>query len=216
MFSPNLFLILLLIIIATSAGQGNVVSKPAPPSETSPSTPTRPGTLPNCSQWYTVKLGDTCGEITEWFGISLDDFYHWNPTLKADCVNMWAKYAYCVGVRKGTQPVPTSTTTSTPISTGSSGSTTSASTSTSTSTVESSTTPNIPTSEPTSGSYTVINPITSFTPIARPTSTTAAWPPTKTQPGQPPSWNKWHLVRVGDNCDTIQARYAVWTTFDEV
>ncbi|KKK20317.1 hypothetical protein AOCH_002249, partial [Aspergillus ochraceoroseus] len=87
-------------------------------------------------------------------------------------------------------------------------------TTTETTTVSSSTTSQTTSSANATTGYSVINPITSWNLTL--TSTDTAWPPTKTQAGQPSTCNKWHLVRVGDTCDTIQARYVAWVSFEEL
>ncbi|RDW87158.1 uncharacterized protein DSM5745_03800 [Aspergillus mulundensis] len=274
MFFPNKLLhylvlaFLLTSVFAASATKEHHASalKDVPPGETAPSGPTRPGTPANCVKWYTAQLGDTCGQVTLLFGISLEDFYKWNPSLKADCeTNFWAKYAYCVGV--GDVPVPTTSTSTASTSTTSSSSSTSSKSSTSSgsngsssstslsssstsssahstsslpystssfgytstdssdtdsSTATSSTTkpassvPVITTSGPPFGSYTIINPITTPSPSPYPTRTNDTWPPTHTMPGQPDYCNKWHKVVAGDTCDTIQSRYAVWCSYDQL
>ncbi|KAL4792275.1 hypothetical protein BDV19DRAFT_392277 [Aspergillus venezuelensis] len=80
----------------------------------------------------------------------------------------------------------------------------------------SSSVPVIPTTGSATGTYTIINPITSFTPTPRPSPTDDTWPPTHTQPGQPDSCYKWHQVQRGDTCGPIQARYSAWLSFEEL
>ncbi|KAL4907646.1 hypothetical protein BDW74DRAFT_111458 [Aspergillus multicolor] len=265
-------------VFAASATKEHHASalKDVPPGETAPSGPVHPGTPANCNKWYTAQLGDSCGGVPLLFGLALEDFYKWNPSLKKDCEShFWAKYAYCVGV--GDVPVPTTSTstasasiTSSSLSTSSKSSTSSGSngsssstssvTSTSTSSSDSSSSsttssahstssfpysassfgytftdssdtgssmatssttkpassvPVITTSGPPFGSYTV-NPITTPSPSPYPTRTNDTWPPTHTMPGQPDYCNKWHKVVMGDTCDTIQARYSVWCSYDQL
>ncbi|KAL4951977.1 hypothetical protein BDW69DRAFT_201055 [Aspergillus filifer] len=80
----------------------------------------------------------------------------------------------------------------------------------------SSSVPVIPTTGSATGTYTIINPVTPFTPTPRPSPTDDTWPPTHTQPGQPDSCYKWHQVQRGDTCGSIQARYSAWLSFEEL
>ncbi|KAK6526399.1 hypothetical protein TWF694_004994 [Orbilia ellipsospora] len=72
--------------------------------------PTREGTIATCNKW---RLADTgCGNILSQAGITLAQFYAWNPTVNSDCTGMWGGYAYCVGVSGGTPTTTRVTTTS--------------------------------------------------------------------------------------------------------
>ncbi|OJJ69173.1 hypothetical protein ASPBRDRAFT_103623, partial [Aspergillus brasiliensis CBS 101740] len=66
----------------------------------------------------------------------------------------------------------------------------------------------------TNATYSTRNPITSYNQTLTPIDT--AWPPTKTQPGQPKNCDKWHLVAPGDTCRTIYQRYGNSITMDEL
>ncbi|GES63224.1 putative muramidase [Aspergillus terreus] len=187
-----------------------------------PSRPTTPGVVPNCNKWYTIQKGDTCFSVTTAFGISMDDFLRWNPSVSADClVNFWADTSYCVGVgpvesttTKANGPRPTTTITTT-ITTTSDESTTKATgprpTTTITTTI---TTTPISTTDTTDSSYTFINPITSWNVTTTPVET--AWPPTRTQEGQAKNCNRWHRVRAGETCESIHAQYDSWMTFENL
>ncbi|KAI0140057.1 carbohydrate-binding module family 50 protein [Hypoxylon sp. NC0597] len=69
-----------------------------PPPPTGCAAPTQPGTAANCRTCYTVAPGDTCLSITQPRGVSLTDFYAWNPSVNAGCTNLQPGYNYCVGV----------------------------------------------------------------------------------------------------------------------
>ncbi|OAA74801.1 peptidoglycan-binding protein [Akanthomyces lecanii RCEF 1005] len=172
-------------IATTAASIAAVVAQ-----DTSPSGPTMTGTAPDCNSWYTVKSGDTCPSVEEKFGITADQFFKWNPAVSRDCVNnFWVGESYCVGVGK-------------PIKTSSTSSQVSSSTSTkTTSTKTTSTTSDAGDGKP----YSTRFPVTSRN-ITTPTSPTA-WPPTKTQPGEPDSCTNWHFVVPGDTCQRIVNRY---------
>ncbi|KAF3055159.1 LysM domain-containing protein [Daldinia childiae] len=78
------------------------------PTETAPSTttgtsmappsPTQPGAITTCKVWHTVIAGDGCWAIANGAGISVDDFYKWNPGVGSDCSALWLGYAVCIGI----------------------------------------------------------------------------------------------------------------------
>src|SRR5687768_11383376 len=95
-----------------------------------PNGPTFENIAPNCNAYHTVVDGDGCWSISQDYGITVDQFYEWNPDIADDCgTNFWPGYAYCVGVG----PPPPSSLSSTPATCSCSTSTTSASSSHSTS-----------------------------------------------------------------------------------
>ncbi|KAF3903844.1 hypothetical protein ABW20_dc0100423 [Dactylellina cionopaga] len=106
---------------------GTTDFKPTPPTTTSANngvstpTPIQNGMVQNCNKFYNVKPGDSCDPISRNNGISLEDFYKWNPTVNKDCSGLWTNYFVCVGVI-GSKPTPTQPgngiATPTPIQTG--------------------------------------------------------------------------------------------------
>ncbi|KAF3078890.1 hypothetical protein TWF102_003220 [Orbilia oligospora] len=71
--------------------------------------PTREGTIATCNKW---RLSDTsCANILAQEGITIAQFYGWNPTVNSDCTGMWPDYAYCVGVSSATTTTSRVTTT---------------------------------------------------------------------------------------------------------
>lgn len=50
----------------------------------------------DCGYWYTIQENDDCQNITNTYGISLDDFYFLNPQLNGSCASLWLGNAYCV------------------------------------------------------------------------------------------------------------------------
>jgi hypothetical protein len=60
--------------------------------------PTQEGLASDCSDFYMVKKGDGCYDIANNNGISLDDFYSYNPSIGADCSQLYPDYYVCVGV----------------------------------------------------------------------------------------------------------------------
>ncbi|KAL3453555.1 hypothetical protein BJX65DRAFT_292598 [Aspergillus insuetus] len=81
---------------------GPIVSTTTPtttPTNPSIPGPTQSGSPSSCNQWHLVADGDSCWTITQEYGITLDQFYEWNPAVKNDCAEgFWYGYAYCVGV----------------------------------------------------------------------------------------------------------------------
>jgi hypothetical protein len=102
----------------------------SPPSSTTPPTtttsspngittptPIQPGMTSNCNQFYYVVESDSCWAISNKYGISLNDFYSWNPYVNQssiECGNLWPNYYVCVQIIGGhsttTTPPPTTTT----------------------------------------------------------------------------------------------------------
>jgi LysM repeat protein len=68
------------------------------------------GTTSNCNNYHIVVSGDQCGTMAAEYGISLADFYTWNPGVGDDCSTLKVDYYVCVGVKV---PTPSSTTTTT-------------------------------------------------------------------------------------------------------
>lgn len=80
-------------------------------------TPVQPGMVANCISFYLVQPGDGCFDIATTHGISLTQFYAYNPAV-GECTNLWPEYYVCVGVSEGgiSTSVPSSTAT-TPVAT---------------------------------------------------------------------------------------------------
>lgn len=66
---------------------------------TTPS-PVQSGMSQDCNSFYKVKSGDGCYDIANDHGISLDDFYKYNPAVSTDCSTLYPDYFVCVGVAK--------------------------------------------------------------------------------------------------------------------
>jgi hypothetical protein len=68
----------------------------------------------NCNKFYYVKSGDGCWDIANSNGVSLDDFYAWNPAVGTGCASLWPDFYVCVGIIGGsTTTKPTTPTTPT-------------------------------------------------------------------------------------------------------
>ncbi|KAK3395012.1 hypothetical protein B0H63DRAFT_385493 [Podospora didyma] len=172
--------------------------------DSSPSGPTMPNIASNCNAYHTVVSGDGCWSITQLYDITLAEFYAWNPDVTDDCsTNFWLGYSYCVGIGAATP----STTSSSSRSGTSSSTKSTASTSSHSITSTTSSSATVPSQPPSSTfvsntePYSTRYPITNLT-IA-PTSISDAFPPQRTQPGQPATCNDWYLVSAADTCDTI-------------
>lgn len=91
-------------------------------------TPVRAGMIGNCNSFHLVVSGDGCYDIAAAAGISLDDFYDWNPDVgTGTCASLWGGYYVCVGIASSstsTKTPPTTTqagngvVTPTPVQTG--------------------------------------------------------------------------------------------------
>jgi hypothetical protein len=159
---------------------------------TGPPGPFFPDTPADCSAWHVVVSGDLCGDVAAIYGLTLPDFLVLNPSVSSDCTqNFWLGNAYCVG-RDTASSSSSSSTTTTSISTTTSSTTTTTSDAGSTSSFN--------------ATYSTRHPTTSWD-ITIPTRDDSAWPPTKTQPGQPSYCNAWHLVGERETCRAIINRY---------
>ncbi|KAL4865525.1 hypothetical protein BDV12DRAFT_200057 [Aspergillus spectabilis] len=88
--------------ISTSSG---------PPASTTTSgsapSPTLDGTATNCNNYHYVEEGDGCYDEATEYGVSLDDFYTWNPGVGDDCSTLQLGYYICVAVSGSTGPSTT-------------------------------------------------------------------------------------------------------------
>ncbi|KAL8847058.1 MAG: hypothetical protein Q9221_007877 [Calogaya cf. arnoldii] len=75
--------------------------------------PVSPDTTFDCTYFYDSQPGDTCASIAADWGISLQDFNTYNPSVKADCSGLIIGNSYCVEQNYGNGPAPPPTTSST-------------------------------------------------------------------------------------------------------
>ncbi|KAF2496690.1 hypothetical protein BU16DRAFT_339422 [Lophium mytilinum] len=73
---------------------------------TTPEGPTSQGIASNCTNYVTISDGNSCEVIANQAGVTLQQFYQWNPSLQDSCAGLLVGYAYCVGVLEGS---PTTT-----------------------------------------------------------------------------------------------------------
>ena len=62
----------------------------------------------------TAYVGDTCCSMSNDAGITLEQFYAWNPAVGSDCEKLWPGYAYCISVAVATTTTTTPTATIAP------------------------------------------------------------------------------------------------------
>ncbi|KAL6233083.1 hypothetical protein BDW75DRAFT_196167 [Aspergillus navahoensis] len=60
--------------------------------------PQMPDITSDCKSYHKVQSGEGCWAIDSAYGITLDQFRKWNPTIDASCSNLWVDYYVCVGV----------------------------------------------------------------------------------------------------------------------
>lgn len=77
----------------TSKSTGNGISTP---------TPIQTGMVTKCDAFYLVKSGDQCGTIASTHGISLSNFYLWNPAVGSSCATLGLGDYVCVNIIGGT------------------------------------------------------------------------------------------------------------------
>ncbi|KAI0413503.1 carbohydrate-binding module family 50 protein [Xylaria grammica] len=86
----------------TTTKPGNGISTP---------TPVQTGIASNCNKFYEVQSGDICGNIVAVYGISLQNFYAWNPAVGSSCTTLIPGDYVCVGIVGFTTTTTTPTTT---------------------------------------------------------------------------------------------------------
>ena len=90
--------------------------KPTPTNGIATPTPIQNGMIGSCNKFYLVKTDDGCYDIAAANGVTLEQFYEWNPSV-GECKNLWPKYYVCVGIiglsptSKSASPTTTSKTT---------------------------------------------------------------------------------------------------------
>ncbi|KAI4911221.1 hypothetical protein J4E85_011359 [Alternaria conjuncta] len=169
----------------------------------SPGGATHPGQPENCNGWHTVVKDENCQIVARAYGISMEQFFEWNPAVSSDCLNnFWVDSAYCVRLGKDTSRPATSTlptfTSNSNIQTSSALDITSQTSFTSTPTT---------TTNSYNSTYSVLHPVTSWN--VSTTTIDKAWPPTKTLSGQIEICNAWSRVVPGDTCQQMQVKFGL-------
>ncbi|KAJ8058396.1 hypothetical protein OCU04_012586 [Sclerotinia nivalis] len=61
--------------------------------------PIQSGMSTQCASFHLVKNGDNCYNIAKAVGVSLKDFFAWNPAVKGgECSGLWPGYHVCIRV----------------------------------------------------------------------------------------------------------------------
>lgn len=60
--------------------------------------PIQSGMTKSCDKFHFVKTNQGCAAIVSQYGITLANFYKWNPAVGSDCRGMWSNTYACVGV----------------------------------------------------------------------------------------------------------------------
>jgi hypothetical protein len=61
-------------------------------------TPDQAGMTGNCKIFHLVFSGHECGAIATAAGITLSDFYAWNPSVGSSCKSLWLGYYVCIAI----------------------------------------------------------------------------------------------------------------------
>ncbi|KAI0806567.1 carbohydrate-binding module family 50 protein [Xylaria sp. FL0064] len=88
----------------TTSPTGNGVSTPSP---------VQTGIVSNCDMFYYVQSGDTCSIIAAKYGITLAQFYAWNPAVGSSCLSLSLNDYVCVGTLNATGTMTTTATATT-------------------------------------------------------------------------------------------------------
>ncbi|KAI2765953.1 hypothetical protein CBS147339_6385 [Penicillium roqueforti] len=78
--------------VTTTVTSGSSSAPSATPS------PIESGMVDNCDAYHLVISGDECATIASDAGITLDEFYDWNPTVGDTCSSLWVGYYVCIGI----------------------------------------------------------------------------------------------------------------------
>jgi LysM repeat protein len=61
--------------------------------------PIQSGMVDNCNKFHFVATNQNCDNIAAIYGISVSDFYRWNPAVGSSCSSLWSSTYACVGVK---------------------------------------------------------------------------------------------------------------------
>ncbi|KAJ6484664.1 hypothetical protein C8R45DRAFT_829713, partial [Mycena sanguinolenta] len=89
---------------ALQIGQNVCVSGTPSTGSTGPPANIAPGSLANCTTYYTIASGDTCTAVDTKFSLALTDLLHWNTALTSACTTIQLGEAYCVAGGGNTCP----------------------------------------------------------------------------------------------------------------
>ncbi|KAF2995260.1 hypothetical protein E8E13_003778 [Curvularia kusanoi] len=83
----------------TSAMSQSATTTTTIPTPAQKPSPVREGMSQDCVGFYLQQTGDLGWSMASDAGISLDQFYEWNPAVGSDCQNLWPDYYYCIAVK---------------------------------------------------------------------------------------------------------------------
>jgi LysM repeat protein len=92
----------------TTTAPPTTTVKPTPTNGIATPTPIQEGMVNNCDAFHYVVDGDGCSKIVQQYGISLSQFYKWNPAVGSSCSALWLETYVCVSI-VSVNPVPTTT-----------------------------------------------------------------------------------------------------------
>ncbi|KAH8645715.1 hypothetical protein BX600DRAFT_477875 [Xylariales sp. PMI_506] len=78
-----------------------------------PPTTAAPDTIQDCTYWQVASAADTCISISDFWGLSLEQLYTYNPSLAEGC-DLVVGNSYCIEENWGIPPPTSTTTTTTP------------------------------------------------------------------------------------------------------
>jgi hypothetical protein len=82
------------VIPSTTTGAPSTTT---PANGVSTPTPYQTGMVTNCNKFHLVTSGDQCGTIASNAGISLTNFYAWNPAVGSTCATLGLNEYVCIG-----------------------------------------------------------------------------------------------------------------------
>lgn len=86
------------VCVSVAGSTPTPTQAPSPGNGIQTPTPTQPNTTPNCKTFHLVQPGQGCWDIANKYGISVDAFIQWNPSVDSDCRGLWANTYACVAV----------------------------------------------------------------------------------------------------------------------
>ncbi|KIM98195.1 carbohydrate-binding module family 50 protein, partial [Oidiodendron maius Zn] len=75
----------------------SIASTTTPANGISTPTPYQTGMATNCNKFHLVVSGDQCGTIASNAGITLANFYAWNPAVGSTCAYLDLRDYVCIG-----------------------------------------------------------------------------------------------------------------------
>lgn len=83
--------------VCISAQSSQTTTPTTPATAAATPTPIQEGMVKGCKIFYKVQTGDGCYDIAHDKGITVENFYLWNPAVRTDCSGLQANVFVCVG-----------------------------------------------------------------------------------------------------------------------